>query len=83
MELSRTSLTLSRTALRAATRWLFGLHYAVRTQASSWAYPATGKAISVGAIAIVRIVNGKIAELRGQFDQMGMMQQLGVIPTAG
>ena len=43
--------------------------------------PATKKSITVGAIAIFRIVGGKIEELRCQFDQMGMMQQLGVIPA--
>ena len=42
--------------------------------------PATQKAIDVGAIAIFRISGGKITELRGQFDQLGMMRQLGVIP---
>jgi predicted ester cyclase len=40
-----------------------------------------GKRITVGAIVIFHVVNGKVAELRGQFDQMGMMQQLGVIPA--
>jgi steroid delta-isomerase-like uncharacterized protein len=45
--------------------------------------PATNKPITVGAIAIFHFVNGKIAELRGQFDQLGMMQQLGVIPKSG
>ncbi len=43
--------------------------------------PATKKSMTVGAIAIYHVVNGKVAELRAQFDQMGMMQQLGVIPT--
>ncbi len=43
--------------------------------------PATGKSITVGAIVLFHIVNGKVAELRAQFDQMGMMQQLGVIPA--
>ena len=43
--------------------------------------PATGKSITVGAIVLFHIVNGKVEELRAQFDQMGMMQQLGVIPS--
>ena len=43
--------------------------------------PATGKVSTVTGIAIDRIVNGKIAESWGIFDQFGMMQQLGVIPT--
>ena len=43
--------------------------------------PATGKSITVGAIVILHVANGKVTELRAQFDQMGMMQQLGVIPA--
>ncbi len=42
--------------------------------------PATNKSITVGGIAFLRVVNGKVAELREQFDQTGMMQQLGVMP---
>ena len=41
--------------------------------------PATGKSIEVSAIAILAFVNGKVAQLNAQFDQLGMMQQLGVI----
>lgn len=43
----------------------------------------TNKTITVGGIAILRVVDGKVAELREQFDQMGMMQQLGAIPAQG
>jgi steroid delta-isomerase-like uncharacterized protein len=43
--------------------------------------PATGKSSTVTGIAVDRIVNGKIAESWGIFDQFGMMQQLGVIPV--
>jgi len=43
--------------------------------------PATGKPIAVSAIAILRLASGKVEELRATFDQMGMMQQLGVIPA--
>jgi predicted ester cyclase len=39
----------------------------------------TGKEIEVGAIAILSTANGKVTEVRGQFDQLGMMRQLGVI----
>ena len=42
--------------------------------------PPTQKSFEAGAIALLRIVDGKVAELRGQFDQFGMMRQLGVIP---
>jgi len=43
--------------------------------------PATGKSSTVTGIAVDRLVNGKIAESWGIFDQFGMLQQLGVIPT--
>ena len=42
--------------------------------------PATGKKICVTGIDINRIAGGKIVEHWGNFDQMGMMQQLGVVP---
>jgi predicted ester cyclase len=41
--------------------------------------PSTRKAFEIGAIALFRAVDGKIVEVRGQFDQLGMMRQLGVI----
>jgi predicted ester cyclase len=43
--------------------------------------PPTQKKIEVGAIAVFHIADGKVAEIRGQFDQLGMMQQLGLLPT--
>jgi steroid delta-isomerase-like uncharacterized protein len=43
--------------------------------------PATGKTISVPGITIYRMDNGKIAEAWLVSDNLGMMQQLGVIPT--
>jgi len=45
--------------------------------------PATGKSISNGAIAIFRIEDSKIVERWGEMDAMGMMQQLGVVPSPG
>ena len=44
--------------------------------------PATGKSATVTGMGVDRIVNGKIVESWGLFDQFGMMQQLGVIPAA-
>ena len=44
--------------------------------------PATGKSATVTGMGVDRIVNGKIVESWGIFDQFGMMQQLGVIPVA-
>ena len=43
--------------------------------------PATGKPITTTVIDIFRIANGKIAEHWVESDTLGMMQQLGVIPS--
>jgi len=45
--------------------------------------PATGKAISSHGIDITRLANGKTVEHWGELDLLGLMQQLGVIPTPG
>lgn len=45
--------------------------------------PPTGKAVVISGISIERITNGKIAESWVNFDQLGMLQQLGVIPAPG
>ena len=42
--------------------------------------PPTGKSATVTGMGVDRIVNGKIVESWGVFDQFGMLQQLGVIP---
>ena len=49
------------------TGWLFGI-------------PPTGKQISMTAIAIHRIANDKIVEHWSEIDNLGLMQQLGVVP---
>ena len=41
----------------------------------------TGKRVEVPGSVFYRIVGGKIVEFRGQLDMMGMMQQLGVMPS--
>ncbi len=41
----------------------------------------TNKAVTVTGIGIDRIANGKIVEHWESWDQMGMMQQLGVVPS--
>ncbi len=43
--------------------------------------PPTGKQVTVTGIEIYRTIGGKIAERWGNFDQLGLLQQLGVIPT--
>jgi steroid delta-isomerase-like uncharacterized protein len=45
--------------------------------------PATGKPISIGAINIVRLADGKIAEHWVNSDALGMLGQLGVLPPPG
>ena len=45
--------------------------------------PATGNQIVVKGIEVFRIADGKIAEVWASMDNLGMMQQLGVIPPMG
>ena len=45
--------------------------------------PPTGKSVAISEIIIDRLADGKIVESWRLFDQMGMMQQLGVIPAPG
>ena len=42
--------------------------------------PPTGKRVTIDVIDIVRVANGQIVEHWNIVDQMGLMQQLGVIP---
>jgi steroid delta-isomerase-like uncharacterized protein len=45
--------------------------------------PPTGKQTTVEGIDIVRLANGKFAEHWGVFDNLGLLQQLGVVPAPG
>ena len=45
--------------------------------------PATGKKVELAGITIWRIVDGKIKEEWSAFDQLSMMQQLGLLPAGG
>jgi steroid delta-isomerase-like uncharacterized protein len=63
---------------RVAVRWI-----ARGTQTGEMmGIPATGKPTTVTGMFLNRLAAGKIAEGWGNFDALGMMQQLGVIPTA-
>ena len=42
--------------------------------------PASGKPIDVGAIAFLKVVGGKVMEIRGEFDQLHLLQQIGALP---
>jgi steroid delta-isomerase-like uncharacterized protein len=45
--------------------------------------PRTGRRFSVTGISIARVANGKIIESWNNWDALGMMQQLGVVPAEG
>lgn len=45
--------------------------------------PATGKPMIIKGIEVFRLADGKIAELWASMDNLGMLQQLGVIPPLG
>ena len=45
--------------------------------------PPTGKQIKVKYIDVWRVTNGKLVENWVQMDQLGLMQQLGVMPVPG
>jgi steroid delta-isomerase-like uncharacterized protein len=47
------------------------------------AIPATGRHITVKGVVIDRLSGGKMADSRILMDSLGMMQQLGVVPTPG
>jgi predicted ester cyclase len=44
--------------------------------------PPTNKVITWNALRILRVANGKFVEGVNQFDQLGILQQLGVIPSS-
>ena len=45
--------------------------------------PATGKPVAVALMDMVRVANGKVVERWGVIDNLGLLQQLGVIPVPG
>jgi steroid delta-isomerase-like uncharacterized protein len=44
--------------------------------------PATGKSVTVKGVVIDELAGGKMSRSRILMDSLGMMQQLGVIPSA-
>jgi predicted ester cyclase len=64
---------------RIVTRWsAHGTH-----KGELMGNPPTNKEMTVTGIDIDRIEDGKITETWGEFDQMGMMVQLGIVPAPG
>lgn len=45
--------------------------------------PATGKSIALSGMAVLHIVEGRVARVQEVFDQLSLLQQLGVIPPMG
>jgi predicted ester cyclase len=45
--------------------------------------PPTGKPITMTEIHLTRIAGGKIVERWGEWDQLGLLQQIGAIPAPG
>ena len=43
--------------------------------------PPTGKAVTMRGITVYRIANGKVVDLIWSYNMLGMLQQLGAIPT--
>jgi steroid delta-isomerase-like uncharacterized protein len=45
--------------------------------------PPTGKQVTMSGIVISQFVNGKCVELGANNDDLGLLQQLGVVPSMG
>ena len=43
--------------------------------------PATGKAVTMSGIEIIRIAEGRVAEKSGAYDYLSLLQQLGIVPS--
>jgi steroid delta-isomerase-like uncharacterized protein len=64
---------------RVATHWSFtGTH-----NGELMGIPPTGKQVTASGISIQRFADGKIAEGWTNFDLLGLLQQLGVVPSPG
>lgn len=64
---------------KVATRWTGrGTH-----KGEFMGVAPTGKQVTITGIQITRHVGGKIVEIWDEMDNLGMMQQLGVIPPPG
>lgn len=76
------SLRLIAEGDRVAERWTGrGTHLAELHLGELQGIPPTGKRVEAPGSVFYRIVDGRIVEFRGQFDMMGLMQQLGAIAS--
>jgi len=53
------------------------------TGSSFFGAPPNGKKFSVSGVSIYRVADGRIVELWGEMDFLGLLQQLGMIPAPG
>jgi steroid delta-isomerase-like uncharacterized protein len=64
---------------KVATRWTAtGTH-----QGEFQGIPPTSKQFKYTGVTIGRFANGQVVELWNEFDRLGLLQQLGVIPSMG
>jgi steroid delta-isomerase-like uncharacterized protein len=64
---------------KVVSRWtITGTH-----QGDLFGIPPTGKRVSIAGIDIIRVTDGMMAEHWLSVDQLGLLQQLGIIPTPG
>ena len=64
---------------KVVARWVtHGTH-----QGELMGIPPTGKPVTVTGIDVFQFAGGKMAEHWAEFDMLGLMQQLGVIPAPG
>jgi len=68
---------------KVAARFTFGGTHTGPYVTDMGTLPPTGKKVEVTGIIIFRFADGKIVENREVLDTMGMLQQLGVVPTPG
>jgi steroid delta-isomerase-like uncharacterized protein len=61
------------------SRWTFS----GTQQGELFGIPSTGKRVSVSGIDVIRVADGKMNEHWLCLDQLGMLQQLGIVPTPG
>src|SRR5206468_9638902 len=52
-------------------------------EAEFYGVPASGKSVAVTSVGIDRVQDGKVTEGWGELDMVGMMQQMGALPTVG
>jgi steroid delta-isomerase-like uncharacterized protein len=64
---------------RVVTRWVWRITQTKEFQG----IPATGKRVALTGMTLNRIKDGKIVEQWVNFDQLGLLQQLGALPAPG